>query len=204
VAAVLVRRLDAGLPYRAAEAALEALGAQREQAPLERLLAAARTPGFGGFVQSGALRALGATRRVEALEPLLDALGPGGAPIRARHAAAEGLGALATTLADRARVRAIEALSDALRDHYPKVQLAAAHALGRARAHGAVPALEALARNLPAQDASRVRRVLRELAAAGNEGARADELEQIQERLRKLSAKLEELEARLKARNAES
>jgi aminopeptidase N len=200
VAAVLARRLDAGLPYRAAEAALEALGAQREQAPLERLLAAAGTPGFGGFTQSGALRALGATRRVEALEPLIDALRPGGAPVRARHAAAEGLGALAATLSDRARERALEALSDALRDPYPRVQLAAAHALGRAKAHGAAPALEALARNLPDQDASRVRRVLRELGAAANEAARADELEQIQERLRKLSAKVEELEARLKAK----
>jgi tetrahydromethanopterin S-methyltransferase subunit G len=66
------------------------------------------------------------------------------------------------------------------------------------------PALEALARNLPEQDASRVRRVLRELAAAANDAARADELEQIQERLRKLSAKVEELEARLKAKAGES
>jgi aminopeptidase N len=202
-AAVLARRLDAGLPYRAAEAALEALGAQREQAPLDRLLAAARTPGFGGFVQSGALRALGASRRVEALEPLIDALRPGGAPVRARHAAAEGLGALAATLADRPRERAIEALTDALRDPYPKLQLAAAHALGRARAHAAAPALEALARALPAQDASRVRRVLRELAAAGNESVRADELDQIHERLRKLSSQVEELEARLKAKSGE-
>lgn len=203
VTAVLERRLDAGLPYRAAEAALEALGAQREQAPLDRLLAAARTPGFGGFVQSGALRALGASRRAEALDALIEAMRPGGAPVRARHAAAEGLGALAATLADRARERAIEALTDALRDRSPKLQLAAAHALGRARAHGAAAALEALARNLPAQDASRVRRVLRELAAATTESARADELEQIHERLRKLSAKLEELEARLKAKSSE-
>jgi HEAT repeat protein len=150
------------------------------------------------------LRALGACRRSEALDPLIDALRPGGAPIRVRHAAAEGLGALAATLADRARERAIEALTDALRDRYPKVQLAAAHALGRARAHGAAPALEALARNLPAQDASRVRRVLRELAAAGNEATRAEELEQLHERLRKLSARLEELEGRLKARSGES
>ena len=49
------------------------------------------------------------------------------------------------------------------------------------------------------QDASRVRRVLRELRAAPDAGARAEELEQIQERLRKLSARLEELEARSRA-----
>jgi aminopeptidase N len=201
VVGVLERRLDAGLAYRAAEAALEALGAQREGAPLERLLLAARTPGYGGFVQSGGLRALGATRRVEALEPLLEALRPGQVPSRVRHAAAEGLGALAVTLSDRPRERAIEALSDALRDPLLKVQLGAAQSLSRARAQSAVPALENLSRRLARQDASRVRRMLRELQAAEPERARAEELDQIQERLRKLSAKLEELEARQKSQS---
>jgi len=199
VNAVLERRLDAGLPYRAAEAALEGLGAQRERAPLQRLLAAARQPGHGGFVQSGALRALGATRRVEALEPLLLALRPGQVPARVRHAAAEGLGALCATLSDGPRERGIEALTDALRDPFVRVQLAAAHALGRARAHGAAAALENASRRLARQDASRVRRVLRELRSAPAAAARAEELEQLQERLRKLSAKLEELEARSRA-----
>jgi aminopeptidase N len=196
VSAVLSRRLDAGLPYRAAEAALEALGAQREAAPLERLLAAAQAAGFGGFVQSGALRALGATRRGEALEPLLDALRPGRLCRRVRPAAADGLGALAATLPEGPRQRAIEALIDALRDPSPKLQLAAAHALGRAKAHSAAPALEALAQTLARQDAARVRRVLRRLSASASEGAHANELEQLHERLRKLAARVEELEAR--------
>jgi aminopeptidase N len=200
---VLARRLDAGLPYRAAEAALEGLGAQREQAPLERLLAAARTPGFGGFVQSGALRALGASRRADALEPLLDALRPGRVPMRVRHAAAEGLGALAATLSDRPRERAIEALVDALREPLPRLQMAAAYALGRARAHGAASALEAFSRQLPRQDASRVRRLLRELGASAGQAARADELDQVHERLRKLAAKVDELEARLKSKSSD-
>jgi len=202
IAAVLGRRLDAGLPYRAAEAALEALGAQRDGAPLERLLAAAQVPGYGGFVQAGALRALGASRRAEALEPLLEALRIGRVPDRVRHAAAEGLGALAATLADRPRERAAEALTDALRDPLPRVQLAAAAALGRAKVRAAAPALEALARQLSPQDGARVRRVLRELAASGGESARAEELEQLHERLRKLSARVEELEARSKSKPA--
>jgi aminopeptidase N len=200
VGGVLERRLDRGLPYRAAEAALEGLGAQRGQAPLERLMTAARSPGFGGFVQSGALRALGATRRVEALEPLVDALRPGRVPTRVRYAAAEGLGALAATLSDRARERAIEALIDALREPLPKLQMAAAQALGRAKAHAGAPALEALARQLPRQDAARVRRVLRDLAATPGEAARADELDQLHERLRKLAAKVDDLEARLQSK----
>ncbi len=198
--AVLGRRLDAGLPYRAAEAALEALGAQREDAPLDRLIDAARTSGFGGFVQSGALRAIGASRRVEGLEPLLFALERGNAPNKVRHAAAEGLGALAATLSDRPRERAIEALTDALRDPLPRVQLAAAQALGRAKAKSAEPALDALARRLAHQDASKVRRVLRDLRAAGTEASRPQELDQLQERLRKLSAKVDELEARSKSK----
>jgi HEAT repeat protein len=186
-----------GLPYRAAEAALEGLGAQREAAPLDRLIAAARVSGHGGFVQAGALRALGATRRSDALEPLLEALAPGHVPDRVRPAAAEGLGALAASLAHRPRDRAIEALTDALRDPLPKVKLAAAAALGRARARKAASALEALARQLSAQDAARVRRILRDLTGGGDR-ARTEELDQLHERLRKLAARVEELEARTK------
>lgn len=193
---VLCERLDRGLPYRASEAALEALGAQREAAPLERLQSAAARPGFGGFVQAGALHGLGATRQPAALEPLLRALAPGGAPRRVRHAAAEGLGALAATLADRPRERAIEALSDALRDPVAKVQLAAARALGHARAREAEPELEALARRLARQDQVKVLRVLRALRSQPEQPARSQELDQLQERVRKLALEVEELKAR--------
>jgi HEAT repeat protein len=144
------------------------------------------------------LRALGASRRGDALEPLLEALAPGHVPDRVRHAAAEGLGALASSLGHRPRERAIEALTDALRDPLPKVQLAAAAALGRARARKAASALEGLARQLSSQDAARVRRVLRDLTGSGGDKARGEELEQLHERLRKLAARVEELEARTK------
>lgn len=202
ITSVLRRRLDADLPYRAAEAALEALGAQREDAPLPLLLAAAERATFGGFTQAGALRALGATRRVEALEPLIRALVRGQVPNTVRHAAAEGLGALAVTLSDRPRERAIEALTDALRDPLPKVELAAAQALGRAKATGAEPALRALAHRLSRQDAAKVRRVIRDLREKAGEASHPRELEELQERVRKLSAKLEELEERLKSSDA--
>jgi len=197
---VLIARLDGGLPYRATEAAYEALGAQREAAPFDRLLAAAQQPGFGGFAQSGALRALGATRRAAALEPLMRALSPGEVPRRVRHAAAEGLGTLAATLADRPRERAIEALSDALRDPLPKVQMSAARALGHARAREAEPALEALAQRLSRQDQVRVLRVLRGLRNLEHEPARSQELDLLQERVRKLSHEVDELKARADAK----
>jgi aminopeptidase N len=199
VGELLSRRLAEDLPYRATEAALEALGAQREDAPFERLLAAARQTGFGGFVQAGALRALGATRRVEALEPLERALERGAVPNQVRSAAAKGLGALAATLSDRAKERAVEALLRSLRDPILEVQLAAARALGHARAKGAEPALSALARNLSRQDAVKVERVLHELRSSGAEAARPAELEQLELRVRQLGAKVEELEARQKS-----
>jgi HEAT repeat protein len=199
VTALLGARLDRGLPYRASEAALEALGAQREAAPLDRLQSAAARTGFGGFVQAGALRGLGATRQPAALEPLLRAIAPGGAPRRVRPAAAEGLGALAATLADRPRERAIEALSDALRDPIPRVQLAAARALGHARAREAAPALEALSRRLARQDQVKVLRILRGLRNQPEEPARSQALEQLQERVRKLGLEVEELKARAEA-----
>ncbi|HEU4582353.1 MAG TPA: M1 family aminopeptidase [Polyangiaceae bacterium] len=199
---VLIARLDRGLPYRATEAAYEALGAQRAAAPFDRLLAAAQQPGFGGFAQSGALRALGATRRAAALEPLMRALSPGEVPRRVRHAAADGLGALAATLADRPRERAIEALSDALRDPLPKVQLSAARALGHARAREAEPALEALAQRLARQDQVKVLRVLRGLRNLDQEPARSQELDQLQERVRKLALEVDELKARAEGKPA--
>jgi aminopeptidase N len=202
VTALLLARLDAGLPHRATEAAFEALGAQREAAPFERLLAAAAQPGFGGFAQSGALRALGATRLAAALEPLIQALRPGHVPRRIRHAAAEGLGALAASLSDRPRERALEALVDALRDPLLKVQLAAARALGHARAREAEPALAALAQRLPRQDQVKVLRVLRGLHNLEREPARSQELDQLQERVRKLALELDELKARFEAKPA--
>lgn len=197
VTPTLLRRLEGELPYRAREAALGALGAQREQAPLDVLLEAARQPAYGGFAQSGALRALGATRKREALEPLRHALVPGNVPESVRPAAADGLGALALTLEEGPRKQAIEALIDALRDRSPGVQLAAARALGHAKATEARSALEALAERLAHQDAVRVRRLLRELAASGGERARQEELERLSERVRKLAAQVDALQARL-------
>lgn len=201
---LLLARLDAGLPYRAAEAAWEALGAQREAAPFERLLAAAAQPGFGGFAQAGALRALGATRRVAALEPLIEALSPGQVPRRVRHAAAEGLGALAATLAERPRERAVEALTDALRDPRVKVQLAAARALGHAKAREATSELEALAQRLARQDQVQVLRVLRSMHLLEQEPARSQELDQLQERVRKLALQVDELQARAEAKDSKA
>ncbi len=87
VAPAASARLDAGLPYRAQMAALEALGNQRDQAPLDYLAQVATLPSPYGLAQSGALRGLAATRRAEALALLAARVGYGDTSNRARPAA---------------------------------------------------------------------------------------------------------------------
>ncbi|MCB0050871.1 MAG: hypothetical protein KDE24_15170, partial [Caldilinea sp.] len=47
----ILQRLDEGIGYVATQTAYVALGAQREDAPYELLLAAAERPGFNGIEQ---------------------------------------------------------------------------------------------------------------------------------------------------------
>ncbi|MBC7173752.1 MAG: HEAT repeat domain-containing protein [Polyangiaceae bacterium] len=100
------------------------------------------------------------------------------------------------------RDRAIEALVDALRDGVPKVRLAAASALGRARAKESAGALEALARRLPRQDEVKVRRVLLDLTSEAPESAKKADLDELEDQLRRLRAKVEDLEAKLGAKGS--
>lgn len=161
LAEAVAARLQAGLPPRAAEAAAEALGRQREAAPLGQLVDASARATRGGFAQAGALRALGGTRRVEALETLLERSEVGAVDGRARAGAAVGLGELARVLEGRPAERAAERLMTLLRDPDRRVTLAAAEALASTGFGTAVPVLEQFARRLPAQE-----RVAIERAAA--------------------------------------
>lgn len=158
---VLSARLAQGLPPRAAEAAAEALGRQREAAPLDQLVEVSGKTSQGGFAQAGALRALGATRRAEALETLLERSKVGAIDGRARAGAAVGLGELARVLEGRVAERAAEELVTLLRDPDRRVALAAAMALAASGFGAAVPALEAFARRLPAQERHAVEQAAR-------------------------------------------
>lgn len=198
VASVAADRLAGLLGPRAREAAHEALGAQREAAPMDVLRAAAALEGPGAFAQGGALRALGATRRPEALDVLLEASTPARAPIRARPSACAGLGALAPSLERGPRGRAIEALVDRLRDPDAKVRAAAANALVAARAKETTDALEAYRLTLPAQERVRLGRAIAGLAKADEELSKSQEkrIEKLEAELRKLSARVDSVEAR--------
>ncbi|HJL45805.1 MAG TPA: M1 family aminopeptidase [Polyangiaceae bacterium LLY-WYZ-15_(1-7)] len=201
VVEVLRARLEGGLPPRAAEAAWEALGKQREAAPLEKLVEASAKQGFGGFAQAGALRALAHTCDEEAAEVLLHRSAPAAVPQTVRHHAVQALGQLARQLDKRPRERVIEALEDRLRDPVAKVRASAAIGLIQARARDRLGALERYRSSLTKQDASRLKKRLGRLkrsdGALTKAEARIDELE---DRLRKLSERLEKAEATLDGR----
>ncbi|MFN2134937.1 MAG: M1 family aminopeptidase, partial [Candidatus Promineifilaceae bacterium] len=148
----LQARLDEPLPYHAQRAALEALGKQRQEAPLELLLAEAQKESFNGIVQAGALQALAATRQPEVIDALLARVPYGATPEAARPAAVRALGDTGKGQEKARREQIIEALIDLLRDPSYLVHRSAANSLRTMKAVEALPALEAYTRRLSFQD----------------------------------------------------
>ena len=192
VSEAIETRLDAqdGLPYLATAAALEALGAQRTEAPFDRLAEAAATSGLHGLVQSGAMRAIAASRQQEALGVLLGATSNRRLPSRARQAAARALGGLAGGLPARSaeREHVIERLSDLLRDPDERVRFAAVGGLESMKASAAAGALRAFRAPLAHQDQVRVDRALSRIRGGGAPKVKALEtqVEKLREDLRKV------------------
>lgn len=199
----LQRKLDAGLPHRAQQAAYEALGSQRDAAPLDRLLQASHEAGFGGIAQRGALNGLARTRSDEARERLREATVLGTIDERARAHAVSALGGISRYLEARSadREAIAERLVDLLRDPNPRVQFAAAHALGAMHANGAIAALEAFAATVSAQDSVNIMRVVDGLRGAADKKAKAvgDDIADLREQVRKLKDVVEAMEARMDA-----
>ncbi len=194
----LEARLDGGLDlYRARGAAYEALGRQRGDAPLARLLESARVPDRYGFEQSGAFRALAATRSEDALDTLLAAAVPGGSPDRARPFAALAAGQLARYLPRAARARVADVLVERLRDPVVRVRHAAVQGLKALGERSVLPALEAFASSESDQVRVMVERAIQGLR--GDQEPRAPEtekrLDELQTRLRRLEDTVERLRA---------
>lgn len=187
---------ELALPPRARAVALEALGGQREDAPVDRLVDAARRRAASMEPQSGALRGLGLSRQRQALEPLLLALAPEFARSDARPAAAQALGELAPMLERSDRERIVDRLLAALGDSDRLVALAAARGLSRAGETRAVAALETFARGLCVQERVAVQNLARSLSK-GASGAPEKELEKLRTDYGKLEERLRAIEARL-------
>lgn len=201
IGSAVAQRLREGLPYRAAQAALEALGAQREDAPWEMLVKASEQTDFSGFVQSGAFRALAGTRRTEAVDLLAQRAAYGGTANRARPAAVSALADIGSVQERPRHARVAELLVDLLRDPVVNVRRAAARGLSAMHAEEAGGALEAYRRTLPLQEQVEVDRLLRDLRSKERpkEAALEKQLQETQEKYRKLEERLQKLEGKMGA-----
>ena len=202
----LLSRLESELPYNARGAALESLGKQRKAAPLDFLLAASEEEGFNGIAQAGAFGGLAATRREEAIDPLLAHVVYGAAPVRARQAAVAALGDIGKGQEKERREQIVETLSDLLRDPWLVVNKQAAHSLKDMRAVEAIPALTAYAKRLSYQEAVEIEKLIQDLAEEDKVDGSAlkKQVENLQEKIRRLEDRVETLAAQTEAANVES
>lgn len=181
---------------RARAAAYECLGLQRENAPLDLLVAAAKKEDRGGWEQAGAFRGLGATRMPEAFKPLADALPWGKTSTRTRGNAAAALGSLSRWLDKPQRSDAIERLSDLLRDSQQRMQKMAMAGLQAAQAVEATDDLEQWGNSLSDQEQSAVRKAVFGIRASAKpkEPAKDRDIDELRQKLRKLEDRLEKLD----------
>ncbi|MFT5356934.1 MAG: aminopeptidase N, partial [Polyangiales bacterium] len=188
VASALRTRIEAGLPPRAREAALEALGSQRREED-EGFLVLESTRGHA-VGQMGALRGLGRSARPSALTPLRAALQPGARRSFVRSAAAEGIAALLPRLERGPRATAVDALTLALRDPIGRVRQTAANALIQSGAREALGALRSYESSLSNQEAPRLRRGMRNLGRGDDRRIMEKRIEGLEENLRELRTRL--------------
>lgn len=191
----LLQRLEGGLPPVAAQAAYEALGAQREQAPYEVLSAAAQTPSINGVAQVGAIRGLAATRRAEAVERLLPLVRYGGSSYAVRHFAVSALAGLGKHVDKPVRARIVEELVALLRDPVYQVAMAAVRGLETIQAAESIEALEQFARSRAQQEAVVARRAADALrkSAQPAEASQQKQLQELRDQLRRLEAEVQRL-----------
>jgi aminopeptidase N len=200
ISEAVVQRFEKGdLPPKARAAALKALGAQREQAPMRVLLdGLVKTEPRYGFGPQAAMVALGMSRQEDAADILMEQSHPGKMPYKARRGAADGLGILLPHLPKHMRRKYEECLVDLLRDGDDWMRRAAAGALCSARVKWADSALQSFRALLPQQDQVVLDDQVNSLRK--DEDGRITSLEkQIDEvngRYRKLLERLENLEGR--------
>ncbi len=197
-------RLDDGIDlYRARQAALSALGAQRGDAPIERLtVAASEVHDPYGIGRAGAFRALAASRSEHAVETLAAHTAPGTCSNRCRPAAVMSLGAAGRWLPPHRRDAVRERLEDLLRDPIDRVRAAAAAGLAALGEAAAIPALASHRSTLSDQEAADIDRIvtgLRGAAAAQKPGAKNEAVDELRKTVRKLEDALEKLTARVDA-----
>lgn len=195
----IAARLEGNLPYIATQVAYEALGAQREEAPVELLVDGAQRDSYNGLAQSGAFRGLAATRRPEAVDLLMEKVAYGATSNRARPAAVAALADVGQGQERATRERVVERLEDLLRDPWDAVRRSAANGLKTVKAPEAIPALKAYSRGLAHQERIGIERVIRSLRDEDklDGSALKKQVEELREKVRQLEDQLQRVEAQL-------
>ena len=193
-------RYKAGIGLYLAEGeALKALGAQKEEAPLDILKKAATTDKFSGLTQTSAFHGVAATRKKEGLKILSEATKAGNAPIRARSGAAAALGKLASYQDKKEKENTQEILEQLLlRDSFGRMNTAAARGLGALRESRALGSLETYRRRIAEQDRPELDRIMKSLREGGDSkiSSLEKELEEIRSKYRKLEERIFAMETK--------
>ncbi len=195
--AVKARLAKKDLGPTATASAYYALGAQRNEAPIELLTKAAEQENRRyGHEAHAALQAIGMSRKDEVVGFLEGKAALGKTHFRARGGALYGLAALAPFAERKARARAHEKLIDLLRDPDRQIQHTAARAVRLGRVKEAAEGLEAFRNTLPHQEAVAVDEILAGLRRGDDD--KVAELQKQQEellaKLRKVSDRVQDLE----------
>lgn len=201
----IATRIKTKLPYRAKQAAYQAMGTQREDAAWELLVDGIEKESFNGIVQSGAFRGLAATRRDEAIDLLLDRVVYGSTYNRSRPAAVSALADIGKGQEKAVRERIVEKLIDLLRDPNADVSHAAALGLKTMKATEAIGALESFGRCRSHHEQIEIERIIAALRtpAKGGDSALKGQVEDLRDKVRKLEDQLQKLAARIEPVNAE-
>ena len=179
-------------------AALQALGRQREVAPVAELIQALASDRGWGWVGRGAASGLGAVGTREAADALFAALASPDLPLPARLESIRALGRAGSWLDRPGRRRVTEQLSDLTRDAIYDVRQAAA--IGLASLGAGIPALERLIPVTAAQDVPHLRRLIQRIKASGDPTPD----KKLQQRVDALEAKVRQLVEQLQALEARS
>ncbi|RUS28508.1 hypothetical protein BC938DRAFT_481803 [Jimgerdemannia flammicorona] len=182
--------------------ALAVLGAQKNPDDLSYLLQVAKDDtkiGQHGIVRSSALMALGLHRSEEAFQYLLNRVGYRVEPLQSRPAAISALAGSADWQEKRFKNRAIEVITNLLRDPDRNVRISAVNALVSLDARGAQADIASVRSTIAANEHSWLDRRMASLRAGpGGEKAHREQIERLEERVRKLESRLAEKEAKEK------
>ncbi len=190
--ASFVQRPDA--PVLASMHALSSLGAQRGDAHLHLLASFLDRDSRWDRLRKGALAGLGATRSTDALSIIRPFLAPDRAVDHTRAIAVSAFADAAAWAPQGLRRQVADELVDLLRDDAYKVRLAAARGLGSLGATDRSADIDALAPRVAGQDLAALRRVVEGLRK--QDPGKADKrIEELTDALRKLTARVDSLEA---------